>query len=394
MVYLVIVILFLLLLYRQERNAITYKNKNRAVFLAYIVMLLFIGFRGHLYSDFISYYYFFDDLKPINHLLENFEVSYFEPGFIIYSTIIKTIIPNYHVWVIINTAIDLLILFWFFKRYTGSYILPLIVFLAYNGLFWECNLYRNIKGLEFFLLSIPTLENNNKTKFVLLNLLGVSFHSSSILYLLLWPIYYRRLSTKILLGLALFANCIFLFQIPIIEKLFGLLGSSNLFSLLKSYEGYAEGDHLTGYALSLGYFERLLTFVVFLSFRNSIVSHDKKYNLFFNCYFLYYIFYLLFYESFTLVQRGPLMFNFSIWILYSVLLLNINPHRNDNEFILFSSIVSLRYHTVLKYLLVVVMMAELYTLKPVLKEYDNLIWGIESFEIRRDKIGEIFNKSF
>lgn len=394
MVYLVIVVIFLLLLYRQESNAIAFSNKRKAGYFAFIIMIIFIGFRGHLYSDFISYYYFFDGLKPINHLLDNFETSYFEPGFIIYSTIIKTLIPNYHVWVIINTTIDLLVLFWFFKRYTGSYILPLIVFLAYNGLFWECNLYRNIKGLDFFLLSLPHLENNRKIKFILLNLLGVSFHLSSIFYVLLLPIYHRKISTKFLLLFAIIANCIYLFEIPVIESLFGMFGSSNAFSLLKSYENYAEGDHITGYGLSLGYFERLLTFLIFMFFRNCIVAYDKRYNLFFNCYFVYYIFYLLFYESFTLVQRGPLMFNFSIWIIYSVLLINLSSHKELINFKLSSNFIVLRNYTVFKYIIVVVMIAELFTLKPVLKDYDNLLWGIESFEIRRDKVGEIFNKQF
>ena len=125
-----LVAFFLLLLYRLEKKK---KSSKVPANIAFITMLIFIGLRGHLHTDFIHYYPFFEWLPTIFELdsysFSNFEYLY-EPGFIIYSSLCKTLVDNYFVWVFINTLIDLLVFRYVFKRYCTSEILPFFFLLA------------------------------------------------------------------------------------------------------------------------------------------------------------------------------------------------------------------------------------------------------------------------
>ena len=127
---------------------------------AFIIVWLFIGFRGHLYSDFINYYPFYEDLPTINRLTSaSFTRYMFEPGFVIYSSVVKSLGFDYFGWVAVGSFIDLWVCRQTFRRYSSSLVLPFLFFIAYNGLVIEFNLYRNAKAIDLFLLSLPALQH-------------------------------------------------------------------------------------------------------------------------------------------------------------------------------------------------------------------------------------------
>ena len=202
-----IVATILLLLYLCERQRIKLLSPPSAGWIAFVVMLLFVGLRGHLYSDFINYYPFYNALPDIGHLnIGTFKRYLFEPGFIVYSSLIKSIGVDYFGWVAISTLIDLAVYRCIFRRYTDSVILPFLFFMAYNGLTIEFNLYRNAKAMDLFLLSLPHLEKRRIGRYMILNLLGTTFHLSSVVYLPLYFLLNRRLGKVIRWGGIVFAN--------------------------------------------------------------------------------------------------------------------------------------------------------------------------------------------
>ena len=135
------------------------QTKKITITFVFIILLVFWGLRGHLYTDYISYYPFFQRIPDITKLNWRYIVNNeFEAGFVIYSSIIKTICPNYYFWVFVNSLIDLLILTHFFKRYSNSTLWSYIFFFGFMGLTIEINLLRNVKSIMLFLLSIPFLE--------------------------------------------------------------------------------------------------------------------------------------------------------------------------------------------------------------------------------------------
>ena len=113
----------------------------------------------------------------------------FEFGFLVYSSLIKTLFENYHIWIFINTFIDLAVLYLIFKRYSSSIILSFLFFVVYMGLTIEFNLFRNSKSIILFLLSIKYLLMRKSFPYFFLNILGCTLHLSAFIfchYILFW----------------------------------------------------------------------------------------------------------------------------------------------------------------------------------------------------------------
>ena len=81
----IIVALFLFFLYGCECGKIKCSiTAKQARAIAFLLLLFFLGLRGHIKSDFISYYPFFEDLPNIFELkFNNIRDFQWEPGFIL-----------------------------------------------------------------------------------------------------------------------------------------------------------------------------------------------------------------------------------------------------------------------------------------------------------------------
>lgn len=308
------IVLILFFFYLNEIGRIRALTAKSSRWIAYIIMWVFIGLRGHIMSDFISYYPFYEFLPNIFNLsLDDFIIG-FEPGFIIYSAIIKTFTNNYFTWVAINTLIDLCVFAWLFRKYCSSMILPLIFFIVFNGLLIEFNLYRNVKAIDLFLLSIPYLQSRKFLPYLLLNLVGVTFHTSSILYIPLYSVLNKKMSLFIVWGGFIIANIVFLFKIGIIGNII------NNISFMQSMDAYDKimrySQNSEAYGISMGYIERTFAFVYFFSLYKKVLLKKPFFCIFYNCFWIYYCTFLFFYEVTILTERIPYLFIFSYWILY------------------------------------------------------------------------------
>lgn len=310
----VVIILFCLYLVETRKLKAGSLSINGARWIAYVLMWAFVGLRGHIMSDFISYYPYYERYPDIFHLSSADFLNGFEVGFNIYTSIIKTFTDNYFVWVAVNTLIDIMVLAWFFHRYCRSMILPLIFFMAFNGLLMEFNLYRNMKAIDLFLLSVPYLLSRKWLPYFALNILGLTFHTSSALYLPLYFLLTLRMPKYVLWGGFIFANIIFIANVSVIGSII------NNLSFIQNLQAY---DKLTGYAnegseykISIGYLERTISFLIFALLYKKMAKEDKSNVFFFNCYWIYYVSFLVFYEVSVFVDRIPTLFIFSYWVLY------------------------------------------------------------------------------
>ena len=332
--------------------------------VAFFVLLIFIGLRGHLYSDFINYYDFFRNLPPIYKLNHIFQSPY-EPGFIIYSSLLKTVAPNYFIWVFINTLIDLLVFRLVFKRYTHSLILPFIFFLAYQGLIIEFNLYQNAKAIDLFLLSLPYLKQRKPAHFMILNLIGASFHVSALFYLPLYFLIHREIPRWLVMSLLIVSNVVFLGNIHFTSYLVNYLGNFISEDLLDRMISYLNTD--IKYGFSFGYFERTLSIVICTILYNKLIEQNSFNRILFNCALFYYLIFLMFSDVRVFAERLPLLLVFSYWIL-------------------FSNIVVLRFQlrpTIMSVILIISLLKVYTGNQNVMSSYDNLLWGIKSYEERR-----------
>ncbi|MGL4347432.1 MAG: EpsG family protein [Chitinophagaceae bacterium] len=333
-----------------------------------IGFLFFFGLRGHVYTDFINYYPYFQDLPTI---WDGFKFTdyVFDIGFEWYSMIIKSIWDNYFFWVFINTLIDVLILNIIFKRYSKYYVLSFILFILFQGIIIEFNFYRNVKAIMLFLLSLKYLEERKLTKYMILNLIGMSFHISSIIYLPLYFFLHKRFSIKLLIAIFVIGNIIFLFQIQYIEPIFQTLGNIFGGKIQEKIVIYFASEYFSKpYGLSIGYIERFLSYLFVLTYYKKLIQVNKQNILFINGYILYFICFFYFSEATVVTERVSLLFVFSYWIL-------------------FTNIYSLFYHKNKKYIFIFVLLTygSLKLIKlnsDIIMKYENLLFEVQSFQSR------------
>lgn len=364
------VALLLLWLYMNEQRHLHILSPRTAGVAAFFVMWLFIGFRGHLYSDFISYYPFYEGLPTLRQLnLGTLSHYLFEPGFVIYSSLIKSIGLDYFGWVAVGSLIDLCVFRHTFRRYCSSAVLPFLFFMAYNGLVIEFNLYRNAKSIDLFLLSLPALERRQPLRYLLLNTLGISFHLSSVAYLPLYVVLTRNMGAVLRWGGIVFANIIFLGRVDVASRLIGSLGVFRSLSFYDKLTGHAAHSS-AAYALSFGHIERTTAIVLFTALYAPLVAQRSSNRIFYNCLWIYYVTFMLFHQIEVLATRIPILFVCGYWILYT----NVATLR-------------FRWRQVVLLIALMLALAKIVTanLTPAAR-YDNTLFGIEEYDARRHEV--------
>ena len=153
------------------------------------LFILFFGFRGFVGDDWINYYPAFEELSFANlaDFFYSFDESTFEPGFVLLMLLCKSTINNYHFLVLVCTLINCFLLFRFIFRNIKNTPLALIVFLCMGGLIMEINLLRNSISILLFVNSLDYIQERKPLKFYMMNLLGLTFHVTSIIY---FPLYF------------------------------------------------------------------------------------------------------------------------------------------------------------------------------------------------------------
>lgn len=337
----------------------------------FIILLIFFGLRGFIGTDFINYYRLYDRLpEPANFLSWYLDKEYYEIGFFFYSTILKSMGAGYEVWVFINSLFDLVVLFWFLNKYSKYFYLSLCLFIIIGGQQFEFDLYRNGKACFIYLLAIPTIKSRSFWKYNILVLLAMSFHASAAL---LWPFYYigRIYITKTFAILTYIIICAiyFLRLFPsslIIENFFG--GTEG--AVIDKLNGYLESQG-EGYGLTFGFIEKSIIFwICVLCYRKLSIQNPNN-IMFCNAYFIYFALWYIFADITVFVQRFPLLYSFSYWI---VIPNSINLANKSLKPILKMCVI----------LFSILKASSLYSL--AIYKYDNQLWGIESYNVRKNII--------
>lgn len=369
-----------------EFRALKYERSTDGVRILTIALyLLFFGLRGFIFTDWYQYYYVFEKLPTIwdsgiaglanDAALEFYAtdetlgVSGLEPGFLYFSIFLKSIVPNYFFWIFINTVLDVWMLSVFVKRYSSYYALSFLLFFVFGGLTIQINLMRNIKALFLFLLSLKYIEERRPILYFLFNAVGMLFHSTSILFFPLYFFLHRKFQTKWLWAILGLGIVVVLFQIqfvkPIVLQMADIIGG-RLGVQIKIY--FALDFYSKSYGLSMGFVERAFTYMILVLNYNRLIEQKKSNVLFINAFIIYFIVNSYLNEVFIIVDRVSMLFIFAYWILYAELILMVKDTLN--KWIWFSLMMA---YGAMK---LVVMNSNIFS------KYDNLLFGIESFEER------------
>ena len=296
------------------------ERKKHMLFVFSIILLIgFLGLRGFIGWDWWAYY------PSYNNLPSGFT---YEIGYEIWSNIFYKIGLSYHHFTFINTVADILILAYVLKKYSKYPIFSMFLFLAVQGLSFEVDLLRNAKAVLLFIISIQFIKERKIIPFLILNILGMTFHISSIIYFPMYFILNRNYSRKIILPLIILGNIYYIFD----TKLF-----IHILEYMSSVLPAAVGGKITSYLsiipqnykLPIGtlYFERLVTFImVFFFLHKEKGSREKEnpYSLIMeNSFYIFYLIFLFTSEFFIASTRIGILFIYANWFLWGDIIENL-----------------------------------------------------------------------
>lgn len=383
--YLVFFLFLFVLLLFEFRNLKSGTDIKYIRWATIVGFVFFFGLRGFVFSDWGLYYPFFEKMPTIweggfsqvmdPEFAKNFATdvstgkSGLEMGFVYFTLIIKSIIPDYYAWVFINCILDVILLDLFFRKYSPYYVLSFILFITFGGLIIECNLMRNFKAILFFLISIKYLQERRIIPYFLLNFAGILFHSSAILYLPLYFILHKECPKWLMWVILIAGIMVSIIQISYLRPIALAIGDFVGGRLSVQIRLYFASDFFTqSYGLSIGFIERIITYLCLILFKKKLIERNPYNNIFINVFILYFIFFFYFTEVMIVAERMTLLFAFSYWILYAELLALVKEIANK----------TLVLTAILAFSILKIVSAT----NNVFSKYDNLLFGIESYDER------------
>mgnify|MGYP001221416729 FL=1 len=247
------------------------------------------------------------------------------------------------------------------KRY---YIFGYIVFIAFcaNA---EFNNLRNIRAILLFFISIESIIKKDWKSFLALNLLGMSFHSTAIFYL---PFYFiiNRNWKRIILPLIFIGFIFVILKLNVFTKL--ILFTGQMLGGVYEASAVLFTDNNEDVGFTLGAIMRLLLgFFLWLSYDR---IKEPLYRIYINLAVCYLFCFAFFNEIPVFRLRFSLMFAFSLCIILPYVYIIIQ--KKYRRFFLLFAFLSC-------------MSQALVNFQGDLFRYDNLLFGIESYERRLNK---------
>lgn len=318
---------------------------NQLFPVTYLFLLFVFGFRYDVGIDWYNYKTFFENVEPITNVVSgiaNAPVFYsaysMEFGYKLFNSILVTFGFGFQFLIFIISFFNITVLYYFILKLKVKYKYTFLAAFLSLTMFREFDIYRQSISFYLFLISF-TYVGNSKTKYFLINLLGILFHSSSIVFFIVYPFLKIRI-TKIHLKVILIVFFVsFLFVIPFVTWLLQFLTlipfvDSFAIKILAFYKylNFAKGLGLT---ISLPCFVFLVLLVERFD-KISDLSHEYKMMI---CLFLLYLYTsILFGEIEEVVTRIGYFFLIGIAFLFAIVPLIISA-----KYLKYYSIVPILY---------------------------------------------------
>lgn len=348
-----------------------YFNYSYAVFFVLLVYFIFVGFRGYICTDWYNYYPMFQETPCLLDFEEFVSYSnsvFTEKGYLFYISLFKVLCNDYVVFQAFSVLIDLVLIHLCIKKYSSNY---LFTFLILSVFFYvqSVNLNRNVKSILLFLYALRYIEERKFWKYSLFNLIGLCFHSISLIFFVLYFFLRHRFSVRTLWIVFIFSNIYYFSQV----QLFSLIATA-IDGMIGGKVGHAIHFYLAKESavqfstISIGSLERLMTFIVLILNYNKVCATFKYGRYFANMMLLYLLCYLIFNELPILVTRFSQQFGFAYGIFYSYI---ISLYSNSKNVAIYKTAICC-------YLL----LWTLSTHRQLMDKYDNFLFGHQSFEER------------
>ncbi|GMO37886.1 MAG: hypothetical protein Ta2B_17590 [Termitinemataceae bacterium] len=285
------------------------------------VFIVFIALRGFVETDWVNYYPLYQDAPSLfgnTDVIKYLEGFGSEQLFYVYTVLCKTVSENYFFFQALSSIIDFFIIYYFFTTYIPGYpVLGFVFFFIFSGIEMEFNLLRDAKSIMLFLISIQYIKKRKILRYVLCNIIGSFFHVSSLLYIPLYFFLHKRIHKAVIFIIFLFGHVLFLTGTMWLKGLLVLISGisdNRLFLLIQRY--LANDYYSREWGVGIGYFERLLYFLLIFILYDKLLKKSESNILFVNLAFIYWILYLYCAEMYIIMRRIPILFVCSLWVLF------------------------------------------------------------------------------
>lgn len=274
-----------------------------------VFLILFLGTRGFLGWDWYFYYPSF----------MNSAYTY-EKGYMFYTFLIKGIFKNYIFYQFITTMIDFIVLYFVFKKYCKYPIMAFAIFFSLQGLHIEVELLRNMKAIVLFLFSMRYIEERKVIPFLSLNLLGILFHTSAVLYLPMYFILNYNYKNKVVIGAFILGSIYYILDFKFFHLIFQLdyaFLPEVLESKLLNYKEVIPKELIR--EVNLFYLERAIVFFLAYNYEKNRIIKNSAYV---------WIGIFLFTSELSIVSlRVGILFTYGAWLVLTRAIENVENKK-------------------------------------------------------------------
>jgi hypothetical protein len=191
MIYLFLLVFFLALAIKFDFKKSpgmgrTGKSASRWYNFALFVMIVFSGLRYKVGGDSISYLNFFSDIPYLRDLSKfNFAKAQFDPLWVIFSSVCKSIIDDFTFFQIIHAIVVNTIVYYFIKKNTANRFTCILIYYLIFYVYFNMEVMREALAICIFLLAYPYYKEGKWVKFYICALLAFLFHSSALILFVL-----------------------------------------------------------------------------------------------------------------------------------------------------------------------------------------------------------------
>ena len=306
-----------------EFNLQSHNHRTKFVFIfSLFLFTLFVGLKGWTGMDVMMYYENYLEAPTLGEFfLGHYPKDWytdFEIGFNLFEVIAKTLGMSYWQFQFVYVLIDSIILFYFFRRETNYCVLALLIYFIWWGWVFHAEQLRNANSVLLFMMSLKYVRNKQVFSYVLLNLLGMTFHTTSLIYIIVYPLLRITLTKNQLLWIFTVVMLIFIFRIKFINiVLTGLYtyGGQHIASKIQKY--YTNIIYADSY-YNLGMRKIIVCFayIMFFFFPNYFKVGKNIDNVTKNVFVIYFILVFSLCEIRVLQDRASSLFCIGLVMLF------------------------------------------------------------------------------
>lgn len=278
-------------------------------------LILLAGFRPGVGYDYESYELVYDNFTLLSYISEKMEW-----GFLSLVYIFKELnITDFNTFLLFIAFISITIKFHVIKKYSPYIFISALLYFTQEFLARDFSNIRQGVSIAITAYSITYVHNRNFVKFILLIIIASLFHTTALVFTVIYFINDIRFS-KVFIFTTLFFT-LFVGQILDTSKITSLLSMLNIEYVLDKLNDYtARNDYSSELGITPGLIQRIVIFSVFVIFEKVLIKQTEYYYLIRNISFIGLLIFLFFNSFEIIAARGSYYFRFFDVIIIAFLI--------------------------------------------------------------------------